>query len=171
MPKTRQKKESEVAKLTDYLKRMKSVVIAGYAGLKVKDVTVLRKELKKEGVAYMATKKTLLKRALADAGVALDISGLKSGIALAFGFEDEVAPAKLLATFRKEHEQLALLGGMVGTATYSSEQVEALAKLPSRLELLAKIVGSLQAPLTGFVRVASGPQRGFVQVLSAKAQQ
>ncbi len=171
MPKTRSQKQDDLKKLTDQLGRMKSVVLATSSGVKVSDVTMLRRQMRSETAEYVVIKKTLLARALKDAGIDYPgLADLKEGIALAFGFADEVAPAKLLSDFRKDHETVNFLGGIVGGTVYSAAEVQALAKLPSRQELLAKLVGSLAAPLSGFVRVAAGPLRGFLTVLDAKAK-
>ena len=116
-------------------------------------------------------KKTLLSRALENAGMPETfLDGTKESFALSFGFADEVTPAKILDGFRKDHEQLVFLGGMVGGTAYSAQEIQTLAKLPSRQELLAKIVGTLSAPMRGFVTVATGPARGFAQVLRARSE-
>lgn len=171
MPKNRSQKQQELAKLAECLGKMKSVVLSTTTGLKVSDVTKLRKLMRAEGGEYLVVKKTLLTRAFEKSGVAFpELEGVKASFALSFGFEDEVAPAKLLSTFRKDHESLQFLGGIVAGTAYSAEQIAALAKLPTRHELLAKLVGTLNAPLSGLVNVAVGPLRGFVQVLKARSE-
>lgn len=169
MPKTRQQKETELTKLTDRLSRMKSLVLTTTAGLKVKDVTALRKTMLAEGAEYVVVKKTILTRALKKAGMGLGLlDDLTSGFALSFGFSDPVAPVKALAAFQKEHEMLEFRGGIVEGAAYSAEQLKELSKLPSRPELLAKFIGSIAAPLSGFVRTLSGPAASFVRLLEAR---
>lgn len=172
MSKTRSKKQQELERLNGQLSRMKSMVLSTYVGLKVKDATKVRKKLRAEGIEYAVVKKTLLTRALKAANISIpQLESLTGGIALAFGYQDEIAPAKLLDSFRKEHEQITLLSGIVGGVVYDTAQIQALAKLPSKQELLAKIVGTLQRPLAGFVQVAAGPLTGFVRIVRARAEQ
>lgn len=171
MPKTRGQKQAELAKLTKQLSTMKSLVLSTTTGLKVSDVTKLRKLMRAEGAEYVVVKKTLLTRALRDEGISYpELDAVGSSFAVSFGFTDEVTPARLIQTFKKDHEVVEFLGGLVGKTAYSAEQVTALAKLPSRQELLAKLVGTLSAPLSRFVSVASGPMRGMAQVLHARSE-
>lgn len=171
MPKTRAQKQTEFTKLASQLSTMKSMVLSTTKGLKVSDVTKLRKSMRGEGAEYVVVKKTLLLRALKEAKIAYpELDAVGASFAVSFGFSDEVAPARLLFQFKKEHEVVEFLGGLVGKTAYSAEQVTALAKLPSRQELLAKLIGSMSAPLSRFVSVASGPLRGIVQVLRAQSE-
>ena len=87
--------------------------------------------------------------------------------AMACGLEDEVAPAKMLADFAKKHEALKILGGILEGKTVDKTAIGFLAKLPSKPELLAKLVGSLQSPISNMVNVLAGNLRGLVQVLNA----
>lgn len=172
MPKTRLQKEHETKTLVDRFGRMKSVIFASYSGLTVPEATALRKQLREQGVDYQVAKKSLLSRALAAAGAdATLVDKLEGGLALAFGYDDEVLPARLLSDFMKEHPALVLQGGLVAGQFYGSEHVMALAKLPSRTELLASILSSLSAPASNVVRVLSGPARALVHALHARAEQ
>lgn len=171
MPKTRTKKNEEVQTLVQNLQRMKSVIFSGYAGLSVPEVTELRKKLREQGVEYRVVKKTLLRRAFAEAGLQpldLDYPG---GLALAFSFEDEVLAAKLLANFRKEHEAIVFHGGLIDGQPYSQNQIETLAQLPSREQLLTNMVGSLASPLRGILTVLVGPTRNLLTLFQALSQQ
>ncbi len=171
MPKTRLQKEQETQMLVDRFGRMKSVIFSSYSGLTVPQATALRKKLREQGVDYQVTKRSLLVRALAKAGVdATFINNLEGGLALAFGYEDEVLPAKLLSDFTKEYPSLTFQGGIVQGQCYSASQVQAMAKLPSRMELLATILGSLNAPTSNIVRVLAGPSRALVRVLKALSE-
>ncbi len=168
MPKTRQQKQEDTKSVVDRLRRMKTVVFSSYAGLKVPEVTALRKTLRGQKIEYIVIKRTLLRRAMAQAGLEhIDLGQFTGSMAMAFSYDDEVLPAKLLDAFRKEHEAVQLLGGIVAGETFSAAQIQSLAKLPSRQELIAKILGSFVAPMRGLVTVASGPARGFVRVLQA----
>jgi large subunit ribosomal protein L10 len=135
--------------------------------LKVKDINDLRKKCRETEVDYLVVKKTLLKKTLSASG--LDgqlVDNFQGGIAAAFG-TDEVTPAKTLNDFSKDHPALVCLGGFLEKKYFNQEQVLALAKLPSKQELLAQMVGSIKAPIAGFVNVLSGNLRGLVRVLEA----
>lgn len=166
MLKKNQKKEL-VKNLTESVKSSKSVVFSDYKGLKVKDMTVLRKELRKSESDFRVFKKTLLKIALKEAGIELDTKKLEGQVAVTVSQADEVAPAKVIADFAKKNEGLKIVGGLLNLKEMSTEEMEALAKLPSKEELLAKLVGTLNAPISGFVNVLAGNLRGLVQVLKA----
>lgn len=171
MSKTRSQKERESQTLLERLGRMKSVIFSSYQGLKVPEVTALRKELRSQGVDFQVVKKTLLQRALDSAGKTVpELPSPQGGLALVFGYDDEVLPAKLLDTYRKTHPVVEFQGGIIGDQHYSAQQITALAKLPSRQELLAKAIGSMKSPLSGLVNVSIGPMRGLVQALKAIAE-
>lgn len=170
MPKTRSEKEATVSELVDRLGRMKALVVTTALGLKVKDVTELRRELRKNAVDFAVVKKTLFLRALEGAKLSLPaVEAVTGNLAVAFGYGDEILPAKLLAAFRKTHEGLTLEGGIVDGTWQDGTSMLVLAQLPSKHELLAKIVGLLAAPTSGFVRTVGGPARALAQALHAKA--
>lgn len=168
MQQTKQVKQALVAEVAEKAKNAKSLVFANYKGVTVKDLTAIRQELRKSGSSWQVLKKTLLNIALKDAGIEVDARKLSGQIGVAFG-GDEVGAAKTLADFVKANKdtQLAIEGGSLGTKELSVAEVKALAKLPSRDELRAKLVGTLQAPIAGFVRTLSGNLSGLVQVLKA----
>ena len=167
MPKTREQKDVLVKELTERLKRATSLVFADYRGLPVKDVTVFRALCRKEGVDYLVIKKTLLAKALAAASYAgIDARSVEGELAVTMGYGDEVAPAKIVAQFGKTHP-LKITGGVLEHRMISASDTAALALLPSRLELLAKLVGTVQAPISGFVNVLAANMRGLVNTLTA----
>ncbi len=168
---TKQQKEVLVKDLADKLKNSKAVVFSDYKGLEVKDMTVLRRELRAEGVDLKVLKKTLINLALKDAGIEMDAKRLEGQVAVAVSSKDEVAAAKIIAKAAKANENLKIVGGILGTKELSKEEVDALAKLPSKEELLAKLVGTLNAPVSGFVNVLAGNMRGLVTALKAIADQ
>lgn len=169
MGQTKQQKEVIVKELAEKLKGSKAVVFSDYKGLKVKDMTLLRKELRAEGVDLSVVKKTLINIALKDAGIEMDVRALEGQIAIAVSEKDEVAAAKIIAKLAKANENLKIVGGVLGTKELTVEEVNALAKLPSKEELLSKLVGTLNAPISGFVNVLAGNMRGFVTALQAIA--
>lgn len=168
MPKTRQQKEEIIKKVVDLLTSSKSIVISDCTGLKVQDSQKLKKECKAQKVDIFSVKKTLLKKALSQAGYTeIDKLDLNGSLMVAFGMEDEVAPARVIKDFAKTHEQVQFRSGIIDKKIISLEELKNLANLPSKQELYAKIVGSLNAPLSGFVNVLTGNLRALVNVLNA----
>ncbi|MBT5337794.1 50S ribosomal protein L10 [Candidatus Falkowbacteria bacterium] len=168
MAKTKQQKQEAIDQIVAKIKDAKGLVIANHEGLTVNDSQVLREKCKEQNVEFVAVKKTLLKLALESAGIKdADTKSMTGGLAIAISGEDEVAPAKILKDFAKTHSQVVFCGGVLEGTLVSAEQVGKLADLPSKLELLAKVVGSIKAPVTGFVNVLSGNLRGLVNVLNA----
>ncbi|MBI4133084.1 50S ribosomal protein L10 [Candidatus Uhrbacteria bacterium] len=167
MPKTRTEKEVVVQKLAQGLGRMRAAVFANYEGLKVKEIEELRRTLKKEGIDYTVAKKTLLALAMKQAGKAIDPKSVPGNFATVISYEDEVAPARILAKFAKDHEALKLVAGILEDHLIDGKTVLALAKLPSKQELLSKLVRSLNAPASGFVNVLAGNLRNFIYALNA----
>jgi large subunit ribosomal protein L10 len=129
----------------------------------------LRRELKKEGVDLKVTKKTLIKMALKDAGFEIDARKFEGQLAIAISSQDEVVAAKIIAKTAKANENIKIVGGILGTKELTEEETKALALIPSKQELLAKLVGTLNAPVSGFVNVLAGNLRGLVNVLKAVA--
>ncbi len=165
---SRQAKEETLASLQDKLQRTKGLIFTHYQGLTVKDITELRRTLRQHDVELVVAKKTLLRKALAASGYDPAVMDrLEGSIALAFGFVDEVMPAKLLQQFAKDHPAVALIGGIVAGQVMDANQAVALAKLPGRDELRAKTVWILGSPLSGTVNVLAGPLRGLINILNA----
>ncbi|MFH1089212.1 MAG: 50S ribosomal protein L10 [Candidatus Uhrbacteria bacterium] len=168
MAKTRVQKQATLDKLTEKLRRTKAMAFASVSGFTMKDADALRIEGRKVGVDVLVTKKTLLTIAAKEVGIsAIDTSLLDGSILTAFGFNDEVAAAKLLAGLTKKKDTMKLLGGLLEGNFVGVEEVKKLAALPSKTELLGRLVGSLNAPVSGFVNVLAGNLRGLVTVLKA----
>ena len=165
---TRQKKEEILKNLTEQLGQAKSVVFADFRGLKVSDATDLRSKCKKEGVKCIVAKKTLMKLAFDKAGYeGIDPMTLEGSIAVMLGMEDEVAPAKIAAEFAKEHEELKVVAGVFDRKLVDKAAVMVLSKLPSKQELIAMTVGTIAAPLSGFMNVLQGNTRKLLYALTA----
>ncbi len=128
--------------------------------------------LRRAGVDYTVAKKTLVARALQAASLEhLDFSSaLSTSFSLAFGYDDEVLPARLLAQFAKTHESVQFLGGVVDGSFLTAAQMQQFSKLPSRDGLRSQLVGTLAAPVSGFVAVLGGTLRSFVRVLDGYRQ-
>ncbi|MBU1177778.1 50S ribosomal protein L10 [Patescibacteria group bacterium] len=168
MAKTKQQKKEIIAGLTDKLNKAKSVVLTNYQGLTVSEVQELRQQMKEQAVDYHIVKNTLLKVSW-DQSELKDVELAKQAgpVAVAIGYEDEVAPAKLCWAYAKGHKNLEVGSGVLENKLLTKEEIEALAKLPSKDELIAKTIGTIKAPLTGFVNVLAGNLRGLVGVLNA----
>lgn len=164
---TKNQKKEIVEDLVSKFKNSKAVVFSDFKGLTVKDMTNLRKELREEEISFKVVKKTLIDLALKDAGLEASVKSLEGQIALAVSEKDEVLAAKIIAKAAKANENLKIVGGFLGEKSISQEEVMALSKLPSKEELLAKFVGSINAPVSGFVNVLAGNLRGLVNVLKA----
>lgn len=169
MAKTKLKKQEILRDLKAKFDRAKSVVFARFNALQVSDNEELRRQLRDEASEYYVAKKTLLNLALKDKNFASFDSRAENGqMAVVFGYEDEVAPAKILHKFIKDHaEQVSFLGGILEGRLIEARQVKALADLPSREELYAKLVGSINAPVAGLVNALAGNLRNLVNVLHA----
>ncbi len=160
-------KEQLVAELAGKLAATKAAFIADYRGLNVDQVNELRGQLRGAGVEYRVVKNTLLR--LATKGTEKEcLDGILQGpTAIAIAGDDPVAPAKVLSDFAKANEKFELKAGVLDGNLLSVEEIKALANLPSRDELLAKMLGSISAPATNFVGVLAAIPRSLVQVLSA----
>jgi len=148
-------KKQAVAEITKKFQDAKSVVVVNYSGLTVEQVTTLRAQCRAANVDYCVLKNTLARRALDD----LKITGLDEVLngpsAFAFGMEDAVAPAKILSEFTEKAkvEVIKVKAGLLDGLVMTPAKVAELAKVPSRDVLLARLLGSLQSSVSGFVRV------------------
>lgn len=168
MAKTRAQKEQSIKQLVEKLSAMKALVFASFSGLTVKEATLLRQTLRAQQVDFVIAQKSLLRLALEQAKLDPQVASQVTGsAALVFGYADEVTPAKLIQQFGKDHPAVKLVGGVMEGKWITAEQSQALAKLPSRDELIAKTVWTIQAPLTGFVNVLAGNIRNLINVLNA----
>ncbi len=167
---TKKQKQEIMEDVTERLRTSKSVVFAEYAGLSVKESMELQREMRKIGGSLKVTKKTLLSIALKSAGIEVNARDLSGQIVTAFS-PDEVSAAKTFVEFAKKHPALVIAAGALGSKQLTLEEVTALSKLPSLLELRAKLAGTLQAPIAGFVRTLSGNVSGLVRVLGRIAEQ
>lgn len=168
---TKMEKEVTVKEVQEKLEKSKAVVLADYRGLNVLEVTELRKRLREAGVEYRVIKNTMTSRAAKAAHVEGLDQYLSGPTALAFGYDDVVTPAKILANFAKDHKKLELKAGILEGQVISFEKVKALAQLPSREVLLGQVAGMLQAPMRGLVTVLSGPLRKMAYAVEAVRKQ
>ncbi|BDF59509.1 50S ribosomal protein L10 [Christensenellaceae bacterium] len=166
-----QSKQAAVADVVDKMKRAQCMIVLDYRGLTVEEVTNLRSQFRQAGVEYKVIKNNMLKRAADE----LKIEGVdeyfKGPSAVAFGYEDPVAPAKILCKFVKDANKTEIKGGILDGKVMDAAGITNLSKLPSKEELIAKMLGSMNAPVTNFVGVLAAIPRGLVCALNAIAQQ
>lgn len=143
-------KEQHVKEIVDRLDRAQSVIMFDYRGLTVEEVTALRVEMRKAGVEYIVLKNTMVERACEAANIDASIKEmLKGPSAFAFGYDDAVAPAKILKDFIKKVKKCTIKGGIVDGAITDAKGIEALADLPPREVLIARLLGSMMSPVSG----------------------
>lgn len=167
----KQSKEAVVAEFAGKLAEVKAAFLADYRGLNVEQVTDLRVKLRAVGVEYRVVKNTLLRLAARETPAACLDEFLTGPTAIAFAGDDPVAPAKALVQFAKDNKVFELKAGVLDGKLLSVEDITALSDLPSREQLLAKILGSLNAPASNFVGVLAAVPRSLVQVLAAVKDQ
>ena len=136
-----------------YVAEAKSAVLVDYRGLTVEQDTRLRKQLREAGVVYKVYKNTMLHLAFEGTDYAKLDENLEGPTAIAFGIEDETAPARILNDFAKEAEALQFKGAVVDGEYYDEAGIKVLATIPSKEVLISKLLGSLQSPITNFARV------------------
>ena len=169
---TKDKKKTLVADLTELLSSSKMTVFAKYQGLTVAELQDLRKAARENGVKIKVVKNRLVKVAMGEIAVYkdTDTTGLSGQLLYAISDSDEVAPAKVLANFAKEHEALQIAGAFNDTgANLSEDEIKSLAALPSKNELIAQVVAQLLSPVTDSISGLSGGISGIISGLEAHA--
>ena len=160
-------KVDKVEELTAALSNAKAIYLADFTGLDVAKVTGLRNKLRDAEVGYQVVKNRLAKRAAAKAGISGLDEHLIGPTAIAFTNEDPIAPAKILQDFADEDDAFSIKLGFMDGQVLSPEEIKALSKLPSREELLGKVLGSVQSPMYGLAGVLNGLLRNLVGVIGA----
>lgn len=143
-------KKEQVAEITDKLQRSASAIVVDYRGLKVEEVTELRKQCREKGLEYKVYKNTLTRLAAENAGMKELVGELVGPNAIVFSYDDPVAAAKVASEFAKTHKNLELKAGFVEGVLYKDTQLEEFASIPSREVLIAKLLGSFKAPVSNF---------------------
>jgi large subunit ribosomal protein L10 len=165
MAKTKEQKQKIVEQLINKLSQIKSAVFINYYGLKVKELQKLRKLCKEQKIDFLVTKKKLFNLCLEKTNFKNIDFKAEGELGVALSYKDEVAPAKILKDFQKEHKILKINGGILEKSFIDADEILSLAKLPSKRELLAKVIGTINAPISEFVNVLAGNLRNFVSVL------
>lgn len=173
MPLSKIKKNELVSELSELFGSSKLTVVAKYRGLTVKAMQELRREAKTQNTKVKVVKNRLVKQAMLtnDTFKDTDVSALTDQLLYVFNAEDEVAPAQIIHGFAKKQGILEFVGAITADGKFlGAEEIKALAVLPNKETLRGMLVGTLAAPLSGFVGVLSGNLRQFATVLDARAK-
>jgi len=165
MPLTKEKKQKIVEDLKEKIARQKAMIFVDFTGLKVKDLSNLRKKLKAVNSELKVAKKTLLGLVFKKAGLEIEAKKIKGEIALIFGYNDGLSLAKMIYQFAEANPNLKILGGFFEKKFREAEEIITLAQLPAREELLAKLAGTIFAPVSNLVNVLQGNVKGLIYVL------
>ena len=161
-----QQKEAVVAEVAKQVAGAQAIVLAENRGMAVADMTKLRAKARESGVYFRVVKNTLVRRAVS--GTPFEKLSDQMAGPLMYGIaQDPVAGAKVLAAFAKDNEKFVIKGGVMANALMSVADVKTLATMPSREELLAKLLGTMQAPVVKFVRTMNEVPGKFVRTLAA----
>ncbi len=167
MAKTKQQKQDTINNLTEGLKNAKAAVFANFQGLTVEQSQDLRSVCREAGINVLAAKKTLVKQVCDDLKLeGVNPTNFEGGVATFMATDEETSAARIVNTFAKEHKIVEIFGGILEGKYISGDEVKYLANLPTKQELLAKFVGTINAPVSGFVNVLAGNIRNLVSVLS-----
>ena len=165
-----QEKQAYVEQLTEKLNGAVAGVVVDYKGITVADDTALRRKLREAGVDYAVVKNSLLKRAAGQAGLQDLDSVLEGSTALAVSSSDHIAAAKILAEYAEKSKTFEIKAGFVEGKVIDAAGVSELAKMPPKEVLVAKVLGGLNAPISGFVGVLNANLRSLVVALNAIAE-
>jgi len=166
-----QHNQETLATIKEDLQGIGALWVVDYRGLSVKQIQGLRSAIRESDATMKVYKNTLMHLALAELGLPSLDAILEGPSAFVFTGEDPVASAKALRDFAKTSKTLSIKGGMMDGAFLSADQVEAVAALPSREELMAKLLGTISNPMTKIVRVLNGPVEAFTRCVSQIAEQ
>jgi large subunit ribosomal protein L10 len=164
-------KQEKIEAMKENFAKAKVAVVTEYRGLSVEEITKLRRALQKENSDYMVTKNTLAK--VASKGTQFEVLDevLKGPVAIAFGFADEVAPAKVLKKFIKEAKKGQIIAAAIDGKLLNAKETEVLADLPSKEELYAKMLGCINSPATGIAGAVNAVMSGLVRAMDQVAKQ
>ncbi|MBZ9578516.1 50S ribosomal protein L10 [Patescibacteria group bacterium] len=166
---TKTQKEKIIEDLKEKIEKQKITIFVNFTGLKVTDLFELRKKLKLANCQLKVAKKTLLNLVLKDYNAALfrEVAKLKGQMAVIFGFKETISPAKITYQFSLENPNLKILGGYFEERFRESGEIITLAQLPTRDELLARLVRDVSALISNFVNILEGNLKGLIFILSA----
>ena len=164
----RSEKEAIVAEVAERATRASAMYFADFTGLTVEQATELRREFRKAGVEYRVVKNTLAKKALERVtGYDAVYEKLVGPTGIAFSYDDVVAPAKIIKKFSEKSGKLKLKVAVLEKQVFDGSRLDELSKLPTRAELMAGVLGSIQAPISGIVGAIGAVIRDLVNVIDA----
>jgi large subunit ribosomal protein L10 len=169
--KTKAQKAEQLKEIKAQLDGAKAILLVDFNGLTVSQDTDLRRKMRAAGVVYTVHKNTLIGIAAKECGIEGLDQFLSHNTALAISKDDVVAPAKIAVEFAKKNEALKIKAGLLNNKLMSQDEIKALAALPSKEVLLAKMLSSMNAPISGLVNVLQGTIRNAVYVLEAIRKQ
>jgi large subunit ribosomal protein L10 len=167
---SKEKKSEVISDLTERLSSSKMTIVAQYKGMTVKSMQTLRKEAKSNGTAIKVVKNRLVIQALGgvEALKSVDASALQGQLLYAFNSEDEVAPAKALSDYAKKEPALEFVGAITAEGLFiNAAEVKALASLPSKNQLVAGIINTLQSPVRNTISALNGNLHGYLKAIEA----
>ncbi len=168
----REQKQRIIGELAQTITRCSAGVFTDYKGLSMAEQTALRRRLRELGIDYRVVKNTLARFAAREAGRDFLAPSFEGTVAIAFGYGNEMAPAKAVFDYiRGSDSILAIRGGFLADRLLTSEEVEALAKIPSREVLLAQVVAAVQAPLAALLNCFTSPLRDVIGIINARIKQ
>jgi len=169
---TREEKERLVREYGEKLGRAQVLIWSHYTAIDVAQMTAFRRQIRASGGDVLVVKNTLMQRALQEQGLPISEELTTGPSLVAFAYDDIAATTKVLNDFaRTSNERMKIVGGIVGGKIATVEQIQSLADLPSREVLLARVLGGIQAPVSGLVGTLAAMVRGVMNVLNARAQQ
>lgn len=164
-------KNDKISLIKEKIDKAQVAIVTDYKGLTVEEITKLRRSLQKDGGDYMVTKNTLAKIAIKGTPYEVLADSMKGPIAIAFGFEDQVAPAKALSNFIKEVKKGEILAAAMDGNLLSASEAKALANLPSKAELYAKMLGCINSPASGIANSVNAVMSSLVRAIAAVRDQ
>ena len=160
-------KENKISQMKEKVDKAQVAIVTEYKGYTVEEITKLRRALQKEDGDYMVTKNTLAKLAIKGTPYEVLADSLKGPIAIAFGFGDQVAPAKALSNFIKDTKKGEIIAAAMDGKLMSAADAKALANLPSKAEIYAKMLGCINSPASGIVGGINGVMSALVRAVAA----
>ena len=164
-------KQDKVSLIKEKIDKAQVAIVTEYKGYSVEEITNLRRALQKEGGDYMVTKNTLAKLAIKDTPYEVLAETFKGPIAIAFGFEDQVAPAKALSKFIKDTKKGEIIAAALDGKLLSADEAKALATIPSKEEIYAKMLGCINSPASGIANSVNAVMSSLVRAVAAVRDQ
>ena len=164
-------KSEKISQMKEKIEKAKVAIVTDYKGLSVEEITKLRRSIQKEDGDYMVTKNTLAKIAVKGTEYEVLADSLTGPVAIAFGFDDQVAPAKALAKFIKETKKGEILAAAMDGKLLSADEAKALASLPSKQEIYAKMLGCINSPASGIANSINAVMSQLTRTMAAVRDQ